>query len=191
MRPSCCRFRYHGVFTLPVAIGAIAFHNKAAVYDLLFRTAAETLITIAADPKHLGARIGLTAVLHTWGSALTHHPHVHVIVPGGGLSLDGERWIACRPGFFLPVRVTRRNQLVMTAAPIRTLIDNRQPTTSFAAEFSVAPKPIAAANLASLRFAQPAFNAGPQVTSAGAALGPRAKTLLRPSVAAPPIPNSP
>ena len=99
---------YHVVFTLPAAIGAIAFHNKAAVYDLLFRTAAETLIAIAADPKHLGARIGLTAVLHTWGSALTHHPHVHVIVPGGGLSPDGSRWIACRPGFFLPVRVLSR-----------------------------------------------------------------------------------
>ena len=99
---------YHVVFTLPAAIGAIAFQNKAAVYDLLFRTAAETLITIAADPKHLGARIGLTAVLHTWGSALTHHPHVHVIVPGGGLSPDGSRWIACKPGFFLPVRVLSR-----------------------------------------------------------------------------------
>jgi Putative transposase/Transposase zinc-binding domain len=99
---------YHVVFTLPAAIGAIAFHNKAAVYDLLFRTAAETLITIAADPKHLGARIGLTAVLHTWGSALTHHPHVHVIVPGGGLSPDDRSWIACKPGFFLPVRVLSR-----------------------------------------------------------------------------------
>jgi len=99
---------YHVVFTLPAAIGAIAFPNKAAVYDLLFRTAAETLTTIAADPKHLGARIGLTAVLHTWGSALTHHPHVHVIVPGGGLSPDGSRWIACKPGFFLPVRVLSR-----------------------------------------------------------------------------------
>jgi hypothetical protein len=99
---------YHVVFTLPAAIGAIAFHNKAAVYDLLFRTAAETLTTIAADPKHLGARIGLTAVLHTWGSALTHHPHVHVIVPGGGLSPDGSRWIACKRGFFLPVRVLSR-----------------------------------------------------------------------------------
>ncbi|MGC2787619.1 MAG: IS91 family transposase [Roseiarcus sp.] len=99
---------YHVVFTLPAAIGAIAFQNKAAVYDLLFRTAAETLITIAADPKHLGARIGLTAVLHTWGSALSHHPHVHVIVPGGGLSLDGARWIACKPRFFLPVRVLSR-----------------------------------------------------------------------------------
>ena len=99
---------YHVVFTLPASIGAIAFQNKAAVYDLLFRAAAETLTTIAADPKHLGARIGLTAVLHTWGSALTHHPHVHVIVPGGGLSADGSRWIACKPGFFLPVRVLSR-----------------------------------------------------------------------------------
>ncbi len=99
---------YHVVFTLPAAIGAVAFHNKAAIYDLLFRTAAETLTAIAADPKHLGARIGLTAVLHTWGSALTHHPHVHVIVPGGGLSPDGSRWIACKPGFFLPVRVLSR-----------------------------------------------------------------------------------
>jgi hypothetical protein len=99
---------YHVVFTLPAAISAIAFQNKAIVYDLLFRTAAETLITIAADPKHLGARIGLTAVLHTWGSALTHHPHIHVIVPGGGLSPDGSHWIACKPGFFLPVRVLSR-----------------------------------------------------------------------------------
>jgi hypothetical protein len=99
---------YHLVFTLPASIGAIASQNKAAVYDLLFRTAAETLITIAANPKHLGARIGLTAVLHTWGSAMTHHPHIHVIVPGGGLSPDGSRWIACRPGFFLPVRVLSR-----------------------------------------------------------------------------------
>ena len=99
---------YHVVFTLPAAIGAIAFQNKAALYDLLFRTAADTLTTIAADPKHLGARIGLTAVLHTWGSALTHHPHVHVIVPGGGLAPDGTRWLACKPGFFLPVRVLSR-----------------------------------------------------------------------------------
>ena len=99
---------YHVVFTLPATLGALAFHNKAAVYDLLFRAAAETLSTIAADPRHLGARIGATAVLHTWGSALTHHPHVHVIVPGGGVSLDGSRWIACKPGFFLPVRVLSR-----------------------------------------------------------------------------------
>jgi Putative transposase len=99
---------YHVVFTLPAPIADIAYQNKAVIYDILFRTAAETLITIAADPKHLGARIGLTAVLHTWGSALTHHPHVHVIVPGGGISLDGTRWISCRPGFFLPVRVLSR-----------------------------------------------------------------------------------
>ena len=107
-RPNSSRSPTHVVFTLPAAIGAIAFQNKAIVYDLLFRTAAETLITIAADPKHLGAHIGLTALLHTWGSALTHHPHVHVIVPGGGLSPDGSRWIACKPGFFLPVRVLSR-----------------------------------------------------------------------------------
>src|SRR5438477_5927873 len=99
---------YHVVFTLPAPIADIAYHNKAAIYGILFKTAAETLVTIAADPKHLGAQIGLTAVLHSWGSALTHHPHVHIIVPGGGISLDGERWISCRPGFFLPVRVLSR-----------------------------------------------------------------------------------
>src|SRR3954465_14964983 len=96
---------YHVVFTLPAPVAAVAFQNKAVVYALLFRTAADPLLTIAADPKHLGARIGLTAVLHTWGSALTHHPHVHMIVPGGGLSRDGTRWISARPGFLLPVRV--------------------------------------------------------------------------------------
>jgi len=99
---------YHVVFTLPAPIADIAYHNKAAVYGLLFKAAAETLITIAADPQHLGARIGLTAVLHTWGSAMTHHPHVHCIVPGGGLSPAGDSWISCRPGFFLPVRVLSR-----------------------------------------------------------------------------------
>jgi hypothetical protein len=99
---------FHVVFTLPGPIADIAYHNKAVVYDLLLKTAAETLITIAADPKHLGARIGLTAVLHTWGSALTHHPHAHIIVPGGGLSPDGQHWIACRPRFFLSVEVLSR-----------------------------------------------------------------------------------
>ena len=99
---------FHVVFTLPGPIADIAYQNKAVVYDLLLKVAAETLITIAADPKHLGARIGLTAVLHTWGSALTHHPHAHIIVPGGGLSPDGRHWIACRPGFFLSVRVLSR-----------------------------------------------------------------------------------
>lgn len=96
---------FHVVFTVPAAIADIAFHNKAAVYDLLFHAAAKTMLTIAADPRHLGARIGITAVLHTWGSALTHHPHVHMIVPGGGISLDGERWISSRPAFLVPVRV--------------------------------------------------------------------------------------
>jgi hypothetical protein len=99
---------YHVVFTLPAAIADIAYQNKAVIYDLLFKASAETLTTIAADPKHLGARVGITSVLHIWGSALTHHPHVHIIVPGGGISLDGERWVACRPGFFLPVRVLSR-----------------------------------------------------------------------------------
>jgi hypothetical protein len=98
----------HVVFTLPAPIADIAYENKAAVYAILFKAAAETLLRLAADPKHLGARIGLTAVLHTWGSALTNHPHVHCIVPGGGISLDGSHWIACRPGFFLPVRVLSR-----------------------------------------------------------------------------------
>ena len=111
---------FHVVFTLPAEIADIAWHNKAVIYDLLFRAASEAMITIAADPKHLGARIGITAVLHTWGSAMTHHPHVHMIVPGGGIALDGERWIACRPNFFLPVRVLsrlfRRLFLAMLAA---------------------------------------------------------------------------
>jgi hypothetical protein len=99
---------FHVVFTLPAAIGAIAYQNKAAVYALLFTAAAEALTTIAADPKHLGADIGVTAVLHTWGQNLDHHPHVHCIVPGGGISPDGTRWVHCRPGFFLPVRVLSR-----------------------------------------------------------------------------------
>jgi len=99
---------YHVVFTLPAPISAIAYTNKTVIYGLLFEVAAETLRTIAADPKHLGAQIGATLVLHTWGSALTHHPHVHGIVPGGGLSLDGERWVSCKPGFFLSVRVLSR-----------------------------------------------------------------------------------
>jgi hypothetical protein len=96
---------FHVVFTLPAEVGAIALQNKAQVYDLLFRAASETMQIIAGDPRHLGARIGITAVLHTWGSALTHHPHIHMIVPGGGLSRDGERWISARPAFLLPVRV--------------------------------------------------------------------------------------
>jgi hypothetical protein len=99
---------YHVVFTLPAPIADIAYQNKTVVYGLLFDLAAEVLLTIAADPKHLGARVGATLVLHTWGSALTHHPHVHGIVPGGGLASDGKTWVACRPGFFLSVRVLSR-----------------------------------------------------------------------------------
>ena len=99
---------FHVVFTLPAAIANIAYQNKAAVYAILFRAAAETLATIAADPRHLGAKLGMTMVLHTWGQTLQHHPHVHCVVPGGGPSLDGTRWVACRPGFFLSVRVLAR-----------------------------------------------------------------------------------
>jgi hypothetical protein len=99
---------FHVVFTLPAEIARIAYWNKKAVYGLLFRASAQTVMTIAADPKRLGAKVGMTSVLHTWGSALTHHPHIHMIVPGGGLSKDGNRWVACRPGFFLHVRVLSR-----------------------------------------------------------------------------------
>ena len=100
--------RLHTAGTLPAPVGEIAFQNKAAVYAILFRAAAETLATIAADPRHLGAKLGMTMVLHTWGQTLQHHPHVHCVVPGGGPSLDGTRWVACRPGFFLSVRVLAR-----------------------------------------------------------------------------------
>ena len=99
---------FHVVFTLPVRIGAIAYQNKAVIYDLLFKASAQTMLTIAADPKRLGVRIGFTSVLHTWGSTMTHHPHLHMIVPGGGISLDGTRWIGCRPNYLLPVKVLSR-----------------------------------------------------------------------------------
>lgn len=99
---------FHVVFTLPAGIARIAYWNKRAVYGLLFKSSAQSVMTIAADPRRMGAQVGMTSVLHTWGSALTHHPHVHMIVPGGGLSPGGRRWIACRPGFFLHVRVLSR-----------------------------------------------------------------------------------
>lgn len=99
---------FHVVFTVPEPIAAIAYQNRRVVYDLLFHTSAETLRTIAADPQHLGAEIGFLSILHTWGQNLLHHPHVHCVVPGGGIAPDGRRWIACRPGFFLPVRVLSR-----------------------------------------------------------------------------------
>jgi hypothetical protein len=111
---------FHVVFTLPSAIGDIAYHNKAVIYGLLFSASAETMLTIAADPRHLGARIGITSVLHSWGSAMTHHPHVHMIVPGGGLAKNGSRWVSCKPNFCLPVRVLsklfRRLMLTKLAA---------------------------------------------------------------------------
>ena len=96
---------FHVVFTLPARIAAIAYQNKAVVYDLLFKASSEAVLTIAADPEHLGVRIGITAVLHTWGSTMTHHPHVHMIVPGGGIALDGKHWLSCQPRFLLPVPV--------------------------------------------------------------------------------------
>jgi len=99
---------FHVVFTLPPLIADIAYQNKAVIYNILFNTASETLLTIGRDQKHLGARLGLTAVLHTWGSAMTHHPHLHCIVPGGGISNQGRGWVSCRKGFFLPVRVLSR-----------------------------------------------------------------------------------
>ena len=99
---------YHVVFTVPAEVADIAYQNKAIVYDILFKAASQTLLTIGADPKHLGARLGVTAVLHSWGSAMSHHPHLHCIVPGGGLSADGLSWVSCRPRFFLPVRVLSR-----------------------------------------------------------------------------------
>jgi len=99
---------FHVTFTLPSQLGPVALQNQAVIYNLLFKAASQTLLRIAADPKHLGARIGFFAVLHTWGQTLTHHPHVHCVVPGGGLSQDGTRWVPCRPRFFLPVRVLSR-----------------------------------------------------------------------------------
>src|SRR5512144_1920619 len=122
---------HHVVFTLPAALGPIALQNPREVYGLLFRAAAETLQQIAADPKHLGAEIGFLAVLHTWGQNLEHHPHVHCVVPGGGPSLDGTRWVACRPGFFLPVRVLSRVFRGKFLARLRAAYDRgRSPSTA-------------------------------------------------------------
>ncbi len=157
---------FHVVFTLPAPIADIAYANKAVIYDALFKAASETLLTIAADPKHLGAGIGLTAVLHTWGSALTHHPHVHCIVPGGGLSLDGTRWIACRPGFFLPVRVLSRlfrrlmcARLAAAHAAGKLNFIGNQATLADAGAFAAFMKPLSRAEW--VVYAKPPF-AGPQ-----------------------------
>jgi hypothetical protein len=141
---------YHVVFTLPAPIAEIAYQNKSALYGLLFDIAAETLLRIAADPKHLGASIGATLVLHTWGSALTHHPHVHGIVPGGGLAPNGQRWIACRPGFFLSVRVLSRLFRRRFLEELQRLYDHGQ-LKFFAAHRALADAQIFAAWLAPLR----------------------------------------
>lgn len=117
---------FHIVFTLPAEVADIAFQNKATVYDLLFRAASATMLTIAADPRHLGAQIGITAVLHTWGSAMTHHPHVHMIVPGGGVAPDGKRWISSRPAFLLPVRVLGRLFRRLFLSQLLALYDARR-----------------------------------------------------------------
>lgn len=117
---------FHVVFTVPDEIAVIAAQNKAVVYGILFRAAAETLRTIAADPTHLGAQIGFFAVLHTWGQTLLHHPHLHCVVPGGGLSIDGTRWVACRPGFFLPVRVLSRLFRRLFLMYLQAAFDSRQ-----------------------------------------------------------------
>jgi hypothetical protein len=117
---------FHVVFTMPASIAEIAFQNKAIVYGILFKAAAETLRIIAADPKHLGAEVGLVAVLHTWGQNLHHHPHIHCVVPGGGPSLDGARWVACRPGFFLPVAVLSRLYRKLFLALLQAAFDERR-----------------------------------------------------------------
>ena len=121
---------FHVVFTVPQEIAAIAYQNKAVVYDILFRATAETLRTIAADPKHLGAEIGFIAVLHTWGQTLMHHPHLHCVVPGGGMSPDGQRWVACRPGFFLPVRVLSALFRRLFLTELRQAFDDKASCTS-------------------------------------------------------------
>jgi len=139
---------YHVVFTLPAPIADIAYQNKAEVYDLLFKVSAETLLTIATDPKHLGARIGITSVLHTWGSALTHHPHVHMIVPGGGISPDGARWVSCRPGFFLPVRVLSR---LFRRLFLQRLAAAHERLAFFGSHANLADPKVFAAHLAPLR----------------------------------------
>ena len=130
---------FHVVFTVPEAIATIAFQNQTVVYDILFRAASETLRTIAADPQHLGAEIGFLAVLHSWGQNLLHHPHLHCLVPGGGIAPDGKSWIPCRPGFFLPVRVLSRM--------FRGLLS---PSGEFSPEVGVENSPLRCAERASL-----------------------------------------
>jgi hypothetical protein len=143
---------FHVVFTLPAPAAEIAFQNKTAVYAILFKAAAETLSTIAADPRHLGAEIGFIAVLHTWGQNLQHHPHVHCLVPGGGLSPDGRRWVSCRPGFFLPVRVLSRLFRRLFLEKLRAAFDTGR-LAFFGALAGLAAAPIFARRLSELRCA--------------------------------------
>lgn len=157
---------YHVVFTVPDEIAALAYQNQSVVYALLFRAAAETLRTVAADPKHLGAEIGFLAVLHTWGQTLLYHPHLHCVVPGGGLSLDGQHWVACRPGFFLSVRVLSRLFRRLVLEYLQAAFD-RQQLHFFSALHPLADPQTFAAYLAPLRitewvvYAKPPFG-GPQ-----------------------------
>ena len=161
---------FHVVFTLPAKIAAIAYQNKAVVYDLLFKASSEAVLTIAADPEHLGGRIGITAVLHTWGSTMTHHPHVHMIVPGGGISLDGSRWLSCQPRFLLPVPVlTKLFQGLMLAKLLATHRAGR--LAFFGPHAHLADRKAFAAYLAPLRkitwyvYAKPPFG-GPKAVLA-------------------------
>jgi hypothetical protein len=141
---------FHVVFTLPAAAAEIAFQNKAEVYAILFKAAAETLSTIAADPKHLGAEIGFVAVLHTWGQNLQHHPHVHCLVPGGGVSQVGRRWVTCRPGFFLPVRVLSRLFRRLFLEKLKAAFETGR-LAFFGAQAKLAVAPIFARRLSELR----------------------------------------
>ena len=129
---------FHLVFTLPKSIADIAYQNKAVIYDLLFKASAETMLTIAADPKHLGAKVGFTSVLHSWGSAMVHHPHIHMIVPGGGIAMDGSRWVSCRPNFFLPVRVLSR----LFRGLILKGLKKPMPTAGYSSSTTTRPSPI-------------------------------------------------
>ena len=161
---------FHVVFTLPAEVADIAYQNKAVVYDLLFRAASDTMLTIAADPRHLGARIGITAVLHTWGSALTHHPHVHMIVPGGGIAPSGRRWISSRPAFLLPVRVLGKLFRRLFLTRLLALFDTGR-LGFFAAMAGMAERKVFLRHLAPARqqrwvvYAKPPF-AGPQAVLA-------------------------
>jgi putative transposase len=144
---------FHVVFTLPAPAAEIAFQNKAAVYAILFTAAAETLSTIAADQRHLGAEIGFITVLHTWGQNLQHHPHIHCLVPGGGLSPDGKRWVSCRPGFFLPVRVLSRLFRRLFLESLKAAFEAGR-LAFFGALAGLAASPIFARRLSELRRAE-------------------------------------